>query len=60
MTRLQMLEKLKELQETPNLRDRDIRTITAMMSNEALAKHVEVCEQKAGEAARTAGGAARH
>ncbi|MCR4267209.1 hypothetical protein [Nitratireductor sp. ZSWI3] len=44
MTRLSLLERLKELQDMPKFQNRDIRTITAMMSMEALAKHVEVCE----------------
>lgn len=44
MTRVALLERLRELQDTPKFRNRDIRTVSAMMSIEALAKHVEVCE----------------
>jgi hypothetical protein len=44
MTRVALLERLKELQQMPKFQNRDIRTISAVMSNEALAKHVEVCE----------------
>lgn len=48
MTRVALLERLKELQELPKFQNRDIRTVSAVLSTEALAKHVEVCEQAAG------------
>lgn len=50
MTRLSLLERLKELQQTPKFQNRDIRTISAVMSTEALARHVEVCEEAAAKA----------
>lgn len=54
MTRLALLERLRELQQMPKFRARDICTISAMLSKEALARHVEVCEAAAGTAERTA------
>ena len=48
MTRVALLERLKELQRMPKFQNRDIRTISAVLSNEALARHVEVCEKAAG------------
>lgn len=48
MTRVALIERLKELQQMPKFQNRDIRTVSAMMSIEALAKHVEICEQAAG------------
>ena len=55
MTRVALLERLKELQQMPKFQNRDIRTISAMMSNEALAKHIEVSEKAAAvETSRTA------
>lgn len=50
MTRVALLERLKELQQMPKFQNRDIRTISAMMSIEALTKHVEICEEAAGKA----------
>ena len=50
MTRVALLERLKELQQMPKFQNRDIRTISAMLTNEALAKHVEVCEEAAAKA----------
>ena len=47
MTRLALLEKLKEVQQMPRYQGRDITTISAVLSNQALARHVEVCEQAA-------------
>lgn len=47
MTRLALLERLKELQQTPKFHKRDITTISAVLTNEALAKHVAVCEAAA-------------
>ena len=51
MTRLALLERLKAAQQTPRHQGRDITTISAILSNQALARHVEVCEQAAGIAA---------
>lgn len=48
MTRVALLERLKELQEMPKFQNRDIRTVSAVLNTQALAKHVEVCEQAAG------------
>jgi hypothetical protein len=48
MTRLALLERLKEVQQMPRYAGRDITTISAVLSNEALAKHVELCAQAAG------------
>jgi len=52
MTRVALLERLKELQDMPKFQNRDIRTVSAVLSTEALAKHVEVCEQAAGVGAQ--------
>lgn len=48
MTRVVLLERLNELQQMPKFQNRDIRTVSAFLSNEALAKHVRVCEEAAG------------
>lgn len=48
MTRLALLERLKEVQQMPKYQGRDITTISAVMSNQTLARHVEVCEEAAG------------
>jgi hypothetical protein len=48
MTRISLLERLKEIQQMPRYKGRDITTISAVLSNQALAKHIEVCEQAAG------------
>jgi len=61
MTRLALLKRLKEVQQMPRYQGRDITTISAVLSNEALAKHVEVCEEAAGAtppAAKAGNGAA--
>lgn len=52
MTRISLLERLKEIQKMPRYQGRDITTISAVLSNQALAKHIEVCEQAAGLAPR--------
>ena len=52
MTRLQLLERLKEVQKMPRYQGRDITTISAALNNQALAKHIELCEQAAGAAPR--------
>lgn len=60
MTRLQLLERLKELQESSNMCARDMHAATAMMSKDALAKHVELCEQAALKRSAGEGASARH
>jgi hypothetical protein len=47
MTRATLLERLRQLQQLPKFQGRDICTISAMLSKEALARHVEVCEAAA-------------
>jgi hypothetical protein len=54
MTRLALLQRLQELQQTPKFQNRDICTVSAMLSKEALARHVEICETAAGSASRPA------
>ena len=54
MNRAALLERLQELQQMPKFQNRDIRTISAVLSNEALARHVEVCEAAAGTSNRPA------
>ncbi|MDQ6434890.1 hypothetical protein RB623_12610 [Mesorhizobium sp. LHD-90] len=54
MTRLALLQRLQELQQTPKFQNRDICAVSAMLSKEALAKHVEVCEAAAAASARSA------
>ena len=58
MTRLALLERLKEVQQMPRYQGRDITTISAVLSNQALAKHLELCEEAAGATPRFAGQAA--
>ncbi len=53
MTRLALLERLKELQQMPRHARRDITTISAMLTMEALVRHVEMCEEAAGVAPST-------
>lgn len=50
MTRLQLLERLKTLQQMPPHHKRDITTVSAMLTTPALARHVELCEEAAGAA----------
>ncbi|MGE0282817.1 MAG: hypothetical protein AB7P20_19690 [Rhizobiaceae bacterium] len=59
MTRLVLLQRLKEVQQMPRYQGRDIMTISAVLSNQALAKHVELCEQQANAAPRLPAGAAK-
>lgn len=54
MTRLALLERLKEVQQMPRYQGRDITTISAVLSNQALAKHLETCEKAAGATPRFA------
>jgi len=53
MTRVELLERLKQLQQTPKFQGRDITTISALLTNAALAKHVEFCEEAAGAQGRS-------
>lgn len=55
MTRAELLARLQELQQMPKFQNRDICTISAVLSKEALSKHVEVCESAAGAPGRTDG-----
>jgi hypothetical protein len=48
MTRLALLERLKEVQQMPRYQGRDIMTISAALTNQALARHIDLCEQAAG------------
>jgi len=63
MTRLALLERLKEVQQMPRYKGRDITTISAVLSNQALARHLELCEEAAGvtpQSARQTGGEVGH
>ena len=44
MKRAELLQRLKRIQESPRFQERNISTISAMLSDEALLKHVETCE----------------
>ena len=48
MTRSALLIRLRELQKLPKFASRDICTISAMLSKDALEKHVAHCELAAG------------
>lgn len=48
MTRGALLMRLRELQAMPKFQSRDICTVSAVLSVEALRKHVEHCEKVAG------------
>jgi hypothetical protein len=48
MTRGALLMRLRELQKMPKFANRDICTVSAMLSKEALEKHVAHCELAAG------------
>lgn len=52
MTRAALLERLKELQQTPRFQNRDISTVSAILTREALEKHVQVCEEAVAKAER--------
>ena len=54
MTRGALLERLQELQRMPKFQNRDICTISAILSKDALVKHIEYCESVAGAAERQA------
>ncbi len=51
MNRGALLARLKELQALPKFEKRDICTVSAFLSLEALAQHVKVCEEAAAKAA---------
>jgi len=53
MTRLALLERLKAVQQMPRYHGRDITTISAVLNNQALAKHLELCEEAASAPPRT-------
>ncbi len=55
MTRAALLDRLQELQRMPKFQNRDICTISAVLTKDALAKHVEVCETAAGVSGGKAG-----
>ncbi len=48
MTRVALLERLKELQGLPKYKKRDICTVSAFLPIDALAKHVALCEEAIG------------
>ena len=48
MTRADLLNRLQRVQDAPQLKGRDVRSISAILSMDALLKHVEVCEAAAG------------
>ena len=52
MTRLTLLERLRQIQQLPKYQGRDIMTITAVLSNQALEKHVALCEEAANSSPR--------
>ncbi|WP_188052378.1 hypothetical protein [Aureimonas fodinaquatilis] len=45
MSRAELLVRLQKVQQCPEMQGRNIRSIAAILSNDALEKHVEVCEQ---------------
>ncbi|MCM2504154.1 MULTISPECIES: hypothetical protein [Aureimonas] len=52
MSRAELLVRLQKVQETPEMQGRNIRSIAAILSNDALLKHVEVCEEAVEKARR--------
>ena len=60
MTRGALLQRLNELQRMPKFQNRDICKISAMLSKDALVKHVEHCETAAGISHGAADSLARH
>lgn len=60
MTRGALLERLQELQRMPKFQNRDICTISAILSKDALRRHVEHCETAAGVASMAAGQRTEH
>ena len=51
MNRAELLVRLQRVQQLPQMQGRNIRSIAAVLSTEALLKHVEVCEAQAEKAA---------
>lgn len=47
MTRADLLKRLQDVQDAPQLKGRDVKSISAVLSIEALRKHVEICEAAA-------------
>ncbi|WP_019996330.1 hypothetical protein [Aureimonas ureilytica] len=47
MNRAELLLRLQEVQNLPQMQGRNIRSIASILSTEALQKHVEVCEAQA-------------
>ncbi len=47
MNRAELLVRLQRVQDLPQMQGRNIRSIAAILSNDALQKHVEVCEAQA-------------
>ena len=47
MSRAELLVRLQEVQNLPQMQGRNIRSIASILSTEALQKHVEVCEAQA-------------
>ncbi len=54
MTRVELLERLQQLQHMEKFKGRDITTVSAFLSQEALANHVKVCEDAVGAPCRDA------
>ncbi|WP_173934892.1 hypothetical protein [Chelativorans sp. Marseille-P2723] len=53
MTRVELLDRLRELQSMDEFKGRDITTISALLSNKALADHIKVCENAVSSSARS-------
>ncbi|WP_192847021.1 hypothetical protein [Aureimonas sp. AU4] len=51
MSRAELLVRLQRVQDMPQMQGRNIRSVAAILSIEALKKHVEVCEAQAEKAA---------
>lgn len=47
MNRAELLVRLQHVQDLPQMQGRNIRSIAAILSVDALRKHVEVCEAQA-------------
>ena len=47
MSRAQLITRPQELQKMPKFEKRDIKSIAGFLPNEALAKHVQACEEAA-------------
>ena len=48
MTRADLLKRLQRVQDAPQLKGRDVKSISSLLGMDALLKHVEVCEAAAG------------